>query len=65
MGTTRVYLGGLSNRAREDDVEKFFKGSGTIREVILKNGFCFVVSFSIMYSHPTSIVRRHNSYRFN
>lgn len=44
MGTTRVYVGGLSNKAREEDVEKFFKGFGSIREVILKQGFCFVVS---------------------
>ena len=42
MGT-RVYVGRLSNRARERDVEKFFKGYGRIREVILKNGYGFVV----------------------
>ena len=42
MGT-RVYLGGLSYHAREKDVERFFKGYGKIRDVMLKNGYGFVV----------------------
>ena len=41
MGT-RVYVGRLSNRARERDVEKFFRGFGRIRDVLLKNGYGFV-----------------------
>lgn len=39
---TRVYVGRLSYRARERDVEHFFRGFGKIREVTLKNGFGFV-----------------------
>ncbi|PIO39409.1 hypothetical protein AB205_0006680 [Aquarana catesbeiana] len=34
----RVYIGRLSHRARERDVERFFKGFGKIVEVDLKNG---------------------------
>lgn len=44
MGT-RVYLGRLSHHAREKDVERFFKGYGKIRDVMLKNGYGFVVSY--------------------
>lgn len=42
--TTRVYIGHLSSRATERDVEDFFRGFGKIRDVILKSGFGFVVS---------------------
>jgi len=35
---SRVYVGKLSYRAREKDVERFFKGYGKILEVDLKNG---------------------------
>lgn len=35
---SRVYIGRLSYRAREKDVERFFKGYGKILEVDLKNG---------------------------
>lgn len=41
MGT-RVYIGHLSYHARERDVERFFKGYGRIRDVMLKNGYGFV-----------------------
>merc|ERR1711944_273476 len=40
--STRVYVGGLSHRSREKDVERFFRKFGRIREISLKNGFCFV-----------------------
>lgn len=43
MGT-RVYIGHLSYHARERDVERFFKDYGRIRDVMLKNGYGFVVS---------------------
>lgn len=46
MGT-RVFIGRLSNSARERDVERFFKGYGKIMEVVLKTGFGFVVSVTI------------------
>lgn len=38
----RVYIGRLSNYARDRDVEKFFKGFGRIRDIMIKNGYCFV-----------------------
>merc|ERR1712001_632666 len=37
-----VYVGGLSHRTREKDVERFFRKFGRIREISMKNGFCFV-----------------------
>merc|ERR1712012_283547 len=40
--STRVYVGGLSHRSREKDVERFFRKFGRIREISMKNGFCFV-----------------------
>ena len=43
MGT-RVYIGHVSHHCRERDVEKFFKGYGKLRDVMIKNGYCFVVS---------------------
>ena len=43
MGT-RVYIGRLSYNVRERDIEKFFRGYGRIREIMLKNGYGFVVS---------------------
>jgi len=43
MGT-RVYIGRLSYHVRERDIEKFFRGYGRIREIMLKNGYGFVVS---------------------
>ncbi|CAG8480273.1 12288_t:CDS:10 [Ambispora gerdemannii] len=41
MGT-RVYIGRLARDARERDVEKLFRGYGSIREIKLMNGFGFV-----------------------
>lgn len=59
---SRVYIGKLSYRAREKDVEKFFKGYGKILEVDLKNGYggypahfvahrlvCYVARYSPKY----------------
>uniref|UniRef100_A0A915EKW0 RRM domain-containing protein n=1 Tax=Ditylenchus dipsaci TaxID=166011 RepID=A0A915EKW0_9BILA len=40
--STRVYIGHLSSRATERDVESFFRNFGRIRDVVLKNGFGFV-----------------------
>lgn len=42
MGT-RVFVGGLTYRVRERDIEKFFRKYGRIKEVAMKNGFAFVV----------------------
>lgn len=41
MGT-RVFVGGLTYRVRERDIEKFFRKYGKIKEVAMKNGFAFV-----------------------
>nr|CAD7405192.1 unnamed protein product [Timema poppensis] len=41
MGT-RVFVGGLTYRVRERDLEKFFRKYGRIKEVAMKNGFAFV-----------------------
>ena len=41
--SSRVYIGRLSNRATERDVEHFFKGYGKLKEVIIKQGFGFAV----------------------
>ena len=43
MGT-RLYIGRISYHAREKDVERFFKGYGRVRDLMLKNGYGFVVS---------------------
>ena len=43
MTASRVYIGRLSHRARDRDVEKLFKSFGRIREIVLKNGYGFVV----------------------
>jgi len=40
---TRVYIGRLPDSAKDRDVERFFKGYGRIREILLKNGYGFVV----------------------
>ena len=40
--STRVYVGGLSYRAREKDVERFFRRYGKIRDISMKNRYCFV-----------------------
>ena len=42
MPANRVFLGGLSNRATNSDVERFFKGFGKIRDINLKQGYGFV-----------------------
>lgn len=44
MGT-RVYIGGLPYRVKERDIERFFRGYGKLREVLIKNGYGFVVGF--------------------
>ena len=46
MGT-RVYIGGLPYRVKERDIERFFRGYGKLREVLIKNGYGFVVSIRL------------------
>ena len=45
----RVFLGRLPRDIKEKDVERFFRGFGRIREINLKNGFGFVVSYIYPY----------------
>lgn len=40
--SSRVYIGRLPSRCTERDVEKFFKGYGRLRDIVLKNGYGFV-----------------------
>ena len=38
----RVYIGNIPSDSRERDIERFFKGYGRIREIVIKNGYGFV-----------------------
>ncbi|KAF7265544.1 serine-arginine protein 55-like [Rhynchophorus ferrugineus] len=40
--STRVFVGGLTYKVRERDLEKFFRKYGRIREVSMKSGYAFV-----------------------
>ncbi|KAH7725102.1 Sfrs5 protein [Aphelenchoides avenae] len=42
MSGSRVYIGHLPHRATERDIERFFRGYGRLRDVVMKNGFGFV-----------------------
>ncbi|XP_018790819.1 PREDICTED: serine-arginine protein 55-like [Bactrocera latifrons] len=42
MSSSRVYVGGLPFGVREKDLERFFKGFGRTRDILLKNGYGFV-----------------------
>lgn len=42
MVGSRVYVGGLPYGTRERDLEKFFKGYGRTRDILIKNGYGFV-----------------------
>ena len=56
--STRVFIGRLSHRASERDVEDFFRGYGRIRDIVLKNGFGFVVSFfsSVVWHIKSAVI---------
>ena len=43
-GGNRVFIGGISREVRDRDIERFFRGYGRIRDVLIKEGFGFVVS---------------------
>lgn len=49
MKGSRVYVGGLPHGVRDRDLEKFFKGLGRISDVLIKNGYGFVVSIVKLY----------------
>lgn len=42
-----MYIGRLPYHAREKDVERFFRGYGRINDIMLKNGYGFIVSLYI------------------
>jgi arginine/serine-rich splicing factor 4/5/6 len=46
---SRLYVGRLSERATERDLEHFFRGYGRIRELVMKRGFAFVVRVSFLF----------------
>jgi RNA recognition motif-containing protein len=48
--TSRIYIGNLSHRVREKDVERFFRGYGRVREILLKYGYGFAVSCTFIYT---------------
>lgn len=50
MVGSRVYVGGLPYGVRERDLERFFKGYGRTRDILLKNGYGFVVSTNLNIS---------------
>ena len=54
--SSRLYIGRLSYHVRERDIERFFKNYGRIRELLLKNGYGFVVSIVIWFSITDSDV---------
>lgn len=39
---SRVYVGHLPSRCSEREVERFFKGYGKLKDIVLKNGYGFV-----------------------
>ena len=45
-GGTRVYFGRLPRDTRERDLERFVRGFGRVREVSIKLGYGFVVSYN-------------------
>lgn len=48
--SARIYIGRLSYDVRERDLERFFKGYGRIREILIKNGFGFVVRIFFIFN---------------
>lgn len=54
MVGSRVYVGGLPYGVRERDLERFFKGYGRTRDILIKNGYGFVVSVTFLISFALS-----------
>ena len=46
--SNRVYVGQIGRDVRERDVERFFKGFD-LKDISLKDGFCFVVSSPLSF----------------
>jgi hypothetical protein len=47
MGTKNLYIGGVSPKTRERDLEHLFAKYGKIENITLKYGFAFVVRMSL------------------
>lgn len=47
-----MYVGRLPYGTREDDIRRFFRGYGKLREINLKNGYGFVVSIGATSCKP-------------
>ena len=45
----RLYVGGIPSDCRERDIDKFFRKYGRISDVLMKNGYAFVVSHMNKY----------------
>ena len=62
MSSSRIYVGRLSYQVREKDLERFFRGHGKLREVLLKNGFGFVVGTSNYWTWLDFLTKQQNPY---
>ena len=40
----RVYVGGIPSDCRDRDLDRFFRNYGRVRDVLIKNGYAFIVS---------------------
>jgi len=49
----KVYIGRLNDQVRERDVDHFFRGFH-VRDIMLKNGYGFVVRFNCSYTSRSS-----------
>lgn len=58
MSSRRVYVGGVSSRTRERDLEDVFARYGRINNVDVKNGFAFVVRLQHSLLDPTALNSR-------
>ena len=59
MVGSRVYVGGLPYGVRERDLERFFKGYGRTRDILIKNGYGFVVSVCACVLPSVAFITRH------
>lgn len=58
MGT-RVFVGGLTYRVRERDLERFFRKYGRVKDISMKNGYAFVVSWLYNFQFDFCSLQQH------
>ena len=51
-----VFIGNLSDHARNDDIERFFKGYGRVRDISLKGGYGKIHSENKQYHSSTAYI---------